>query len=107
MTIQTLTPIQLQQWRQQHPNTILLDVRENSEVAICQISGSLHIPMKYIPIRHNELPDDKPIVVYCHHGIRSLNVAHYLNHIGFEHIYNLSGGINAWANEIDPQMPRY
>lgn len=92
---------------QDNPDSILLDVREDDEVALCHISGSLHIPMNLIPLRNNELPDDVPIVVYCHHGIRSMNVARYLEHLGFDNLYNLSGGIDAWSQQIDPNVARY
>lgn len=102
-----LSPIELMTLLKHNPNAILLDVREDEEIAICRLSGSLHIPMNLIPLRHNELPDDVPIVVYCHHGIRSLNVVRYLMHVGFENVYNLSGGIDAWSLHIDPSMTRY
>lgn len=105
--ITALTPTELLALKQSQPELILLDVREDVEIAICQLSGSLHIPMNLIPLKHNELPDDVPIVVYCHHGIRSLNVARYLEHLGFENLYNLSGGIDAWAQSVEPDMARY
>lgn len=105
--IESLTPLAAKDFLVQHPDAIVLDVREDDELAICRLSGSLHIPMNLIPIRQNELPDDVPIVVVCHHGVRSLNVAHYLAHLGFEQLYNLSGGIDAWARDIDPTMARY
>ncbi len=105
--ITPLSPQALHELQQTTPHIILLDVREDNEVAICQLSDSLHIPMNLIPLRHNELPDDVPIVVYCHHGIRSMNVARYLEHVGFEQLYNLSGGIDAWALDVAPEMPRY
>ena len=82
-------------------------MREEDEVRLCALPGSLHIPMNLIPLRHHELPDDVPIIVYCHHGIRSLNVARYLAHVGFENVANLQGGIDAWARQIDPSLPRY
>jgi rhodanese-related sulfurtransferase len=63
--------------------------------------------MNLIPLRHNELPDDKPIVVYCHHGMRSMQVALFLEHAGFSDVYNLSGGIEAWSVQIDPSVARY
>ncbi|MDO4434202.1 MAG: rhodanese-like domain-containing protein [Alysiella sp.] len=107
MSLTQITPYELQTLLQTQPNAILLDVREDVETQICQLSGSLHIPMNLIPLRHNELPDDVPIVVYCHHGIRSLNVARYLAHLGFDELYNLSGGIDAWAQDIAPEMARY
>ncbi|MBA3581017.1 MAG: sulfurtransferase [Gammaproteobacteria bacterium] len=85
---------------------LVLDVREASEWAICHIEGALHIPMGEITRRYQELPDDLPIVVMCHHGMRSLQVAHYLQQQGFN-VANLAGGIDAWAQEIDAQMTRY
>ena len=107
MSIVQLTPQQVQDGLQKQPAPLLLDVREEDEVRLCALPGSLHIPMNLIPLRHNELPDDVPIIVYCHHGIRSLNVARYLAHVGFENVANLQGGIDAWARQIDPSMPRY
>ena len=107
MSIAQLTPQQVQDCLKKQPATLLLDVREEDEVRLCALPGSLHIPMNLIPLRHNELPDDVPIIVYCHHGIRSLNVARYLAHVGFENVANLQGGIDAWARQIDPSLPRY
>ena len=107
MSIAQLTPQQVQDCLKKQPAPLLLDVREEDEVSLCALAGSLHIPMNLIPLRHNELPDDIPIIVYCHHGIRSLNVARYLAHVGFEHVANLQGGIDAWARQIDPTMARY
>lgn len=107
MSIVQLTPQQVQDGLQKQPAPLLLDVREEDEVRLCALPGSLHIPMNLIPLRHNELPDDIPIIVYCHHGIRSLNVARYLAHVGFENVANLQGGIDAWARQIDPTMARY
>lgn len=107
MSIAQLTPQQVQDSLQKQPAPLLLDVREEDEVRLCALPGSLHIPMNLIPLRHNELPDDVPIIVYCHHDIRSLNVARYLAHVGFEHVANLQGGIDAWARQIDPTMARY
>ena len=64
--------------------------------------------MNLIPLRQNELPDDDlPIVVYCHHGIRSLHTAMYLADAGFENLFNLQGGIDAWALQVDGTMARY
>ena len=107
MSIAQLTPQQVQDYLKKQSAPLLLDVREEDEVRLCALPGSLHIPMNLIPLRHNELPDDIPIIVYCHHGIRSLNVARYLAHVGFENVANLQGGIDAWARQIDPSLPRY
>lgn len=107
MSITALTPQQLVDFLTEHTDAILLDVREDNEIALCALPKHQHIPMNLIPIRYNELADDVPIVVYCHHGVRSLNVARYLEHVGFEQLYNLHGGIDAWAQLIDPTMLRY
>lgn len=87
--------------------SILIDVREGYESAICKIDGAIHIPMGEIPGRMNELPTDKEILVHCHHGGRSLNVVRYLREQGRERATNVSGGIDAWAMQIDPSMQRY
>ena len=84
----------------------LLDVREPWEVELAKIPGSLTIPMRSIPRRIDELPN-APIVVICHHGVRSAQTARFLLEAGFEQVYNLKGGIEAWATEIDPQMAHY
>ena len=102
-----LSPAELQRWRQDGKAFLLLDVRTDEETAVCTLPDSVHIPMNLIPLRSNELPDGLPIVVYCHHGIRSLHTAMYLADAGFETLYNLQGGIDAWAAQIDENMARY
>jgi len=86
---------------------VLLDVREPEEVALVRLSGSVHIPMGEIPGRLHELDPDAQIVVYCHHGIRSANVAAYLAQRDFTDVANLAGGIDAWSLTVDPSLPRY
>ena len=93
--------------RENHPEAVFLDVREDSELAICRIEGALHIPMGEIPERHTALPKDVPLVVLCHHGMRSMNVIQFLAAKGFENTFNLSGGIHAWASDVDPAMRSY
>jgi len=107
MHIPQLSPVELQRWRQDGKAFLLLDVRTDEETAVCTLPDSVHIPMNLIPLRSNELPDGLPIVVYCHHGIRSLHTAMYLADAGFETLYNLQGGIDAWAAQIDENMARY
>lgn len=107
MHIPQLSPAELQRWRQDGKAFLLLDVRTDEETAVCALPDSVHIPMNLIPLRSNELPDGLPIVVYCHHGIRSLHSAMYLADAGFETLYNLQGGIDAWAAQIDENMARY
>jgi len=86
---------------------VLLDVRESEEVELVQLPNSVHIPMGDIPSRLHELDPDSEIVVYCHHGVRSLQVVHFLHQHDFEHIVSLAGGIDVWAIEIEPEMARY
>lgn len=85
----------------------LLDVREPWEVEICAIPGAVNIPMGTVPGRLAELPDDRDIVVVCHHGARSMQVTMFLRSRGFEQASNLRGGVDAWARQIDPGMPTY
>ncbi len=88
---------------------LLVDVREDDEFEVCALADALHIPMNQIPLRQDELPDEQDIVVYCHHGVRSQHVIAYLIDAGFdeERLFSLSGGIDAWAIDIDPKMARY
>jgi rhodanese-related sulfurtransferase len=86
---------------------LLLDVREDDEVATASLDFAKHVPMASVPGRLDELPKNKPIVVMCHGGTRSGRVAKYLRENGFENVANLAGGIDDWAVEIDPSVPRY
>ena len=86
---------------------LLIDVREASEVATCAIAGSRHIPMQQIPAHLNELPRDQLILVHCHHGGRSMRVTQFLRANGFTQVSNIAGGIDTWAELIDPTLARY
>jgi rhodanese-related sulfurtransferase len=85
----------------------VLDVREPWEVAICALDGSLNIPMREVPAKLHDLPQDRPLIVICHHGMRSYQAAAWLRRNGFGNAVNLSGGIDAWARTVDPAMPTY
>jgi adenylyltransferase/sulfurtransferase len=87
--------------------TQLIDVREPYEWAICRIETAEHIPMRQIPAQLGTLPRDKHLLVLCHTGVRSLRVTEFLRAQGFTTVSNVAGGIDAWAHEIDPAMPRY
>lgn len=91
----------------QSGEAVLLDVREDAELAICKIDGALHIPMGEIPERAEALPRDQNLIVLCHHGMRSLNVCQYLEARGFTNTINMAGGIHAWSVEVDTEMTRY
>ena len=86
---------------------LLLDVREPFEVATCAVAGSRPIPMRQIPENLPNLPKDQPILVMCHHGGRSLRVTQFLRAHGFTQVSNVAGGIDAWAEQIDPTLARY
>jgi len=86
---------------------LLLDVRESYEVDICRLEGSVHIPMGELPERFQQIPKNKTVVVYCHHGGRSLYMTNFLREKGWDNATNLMGGIEGWARKIDPSMRRY
>lgn len=88
-------------------NPALLDVREAFELEICSLPGSQHIPMHQVPLQLEALNPDQEIVVICHHGGRSMQVAMFLDNKGFAAVHNLAGGVEAWATEVDPKMRRY
>ena len=86
----------------------LIDVREPWEFATASITGSVLMPMGDVPARaHQELDPDERLVILCHHGQRSLNVAVWLRNQGFEQAQSLQGGIDAWSAQIDPSVARY
>lgn len=91
----------------QRPRPLLLDVREEWEFEHCHLAGAVHVPMGQIPARIGELEDAAEIVCICHHGVRSLQVARYLVQQCQGKVFNLQGGVEAWAQEVDPAMPRY
>jgi len=85
---------------------LVLDVREPWEIEKASIPGITAIPMREIPARAGELPREREIVAVCHHGGRSMQVAMFLEQQGYK-LHNLSGGMDAWALQIDPSVPRY
>ncbi len=105
--MEQITPEQLKKKIDNDTPIVLLDVREAWEYEICHIDGSINIAMAQIPTTPLETIIREPTVVVCHHGIRSMQVAQYLENEGFKHIMNLAGGIDAWATSIDKAMPTY
>jgi rhodanese-related sulfurtransferase len=88
-------------------SVVLLDVREHAELSLAAVPGALHIPMREVPMRLQDLARDRPIVVLCHSGRRSYMVADYLRGQGFADVFNLKGGIDAWSTQLDSRVPRY
>ena len=89
----------------------MLDVREPHELERASVKADgfdlQTIPMGVLPVRLSELTPNQPVACLCHHGGRSMQVAHFLKSRGFEHVANIAGGINAWSAELDPSIPRY
>jgi rhodanese-related sulfurtransferase len=115
VAVPELTPGDLRTRLEAGEPLTLLDVREPNERSFCAISvpptaGDLFIPLRTIPNQIDVIQQALrrgPLVVYCHHGVRSRNVAQWLADRGLSGILNLSGGIDAWSREADPAVPRY
>jgi adenylyltransferase/sulfurtransferase len=106
--LEDLDPTTVAQRLKERPESVvLLDVREVFERQLAAIRPSLHIPMADVPGRLDEIPKDREVIVYCHSGGRSLLVASFLDENGFASVANLSGGIDAWSLDVDPNVPRY
>lgn len=93
--------------RAENADTLFLDVREPFEREIVDLEPDRAVPYGEIPGAWNSLPRDKPVVVYCHHGSRSLRVAEFLRAHGVAGATSLAGGVERWAVELDPTLPRY
>jgi rhodanese-related sulfurtransferase len=102
-----IDPVALKARLDRGEQIFIIDVREPYEVEVAAFPGANHIPMNDIPARIEELDPEREIVVVCHHGVRSAQVAMYLARMGFEHVLNLSGGIDLWSETADATTPRY
>lgn len=91
----------------ENASPLLLDVREPWEFEICHIVGSINLPMAQIPQNQHRFQDAPEIVVICHHGIRSQHVIQFMQRLHGSTLINLEGGVEAWAREVDPDMPVY
>lgn len=88
---------------------VLIDCRRPDEYERARIEGCHLVPMEELPTRMEDLEDfrDQSIVIYCHHGIRSLRVAAVLRHSGFDEVYSMAGGIDLWSQAVDVNVPTY
>lgn len=102
-----ITVEELARWRASGKDFVLLDVREPHEIDAASIPGALHIPMREIPIRADEIPQGRDVAVLCHYGGRSERVARFLELRGFTNVYNVEGGIDDYALRVDSSIPRY
>lgn len=105
--MRSISVFDLRDWRASGKGFVLLDVREAVERAIAPFPDSVNVPMRDVPARMNELPHDQPLVVLCHYGERSARVARFLDGNGFDRVYNLDGGIDAYSESVDAGIPRY
>lgn len=103
-----LTPEALHARLQSGENLHLIDVRQPEEYAFCRIEGSLLIPLGELARRADEVPDDRPVVLICHHGVRSMQALAFLQHrFELDNLLNLRGGIDAWSRRVDATVALY
>jgi len=105
-----ITPHEVQRRLQAGEKLVLIDVREPSEFQLARIGGADLIPMQAVPAELSRLDaqaDETPLIVFCHHGVRSLNVVHWLREQGVDACQSMAGGIDRWSLEIDLAVPRY
>lgn len=105
-----ITPVEAKRRIEAGEAIALIDVREPSEHLICSLPGAELIPLNTIPGRLPELDewaDEALLVVYCHHGLRSLNAVRWLREQGVENCQSLAGGLERWSAQVDPTLPRY
>ena len=103
-----IQPEEVKRLRDAGEEFTFLDCREPWEHQTARIEGALLMPMNEIPARaHQELDPDAHIVVYCHHGVRSLNVTNWLRQQGFEKAQSVAGGIDRWSRVVDSSVPIY
>ncbi len=86
---------------------VLIDVREQSEYELCKIPGSKLVPLGALPTQTGQIPKDQTVVIHCHHGGRSARAVALLQQQGYTNIFNLTGGIHAWSERIDPAVKTY
>jgi adenylyltransferase/sulfurtransferase len=102
-----ITPVDVKTRLDRGEKLLLVDVREPWEYELCRIEGAKLIPMGSVPANLQALDTDEDVICYCHHGVRSLDVAVWLRGQGVEGAKSLAGGIERWSVEVDPQVPRY
>ena len=105
-----IAPQEVQRRLQAGEKLALIDVREPGEFQLARIDGAELIPMRTVPAELSRLDaqaDEIELIVFCHHGVRSLNVVHWLRGQGVGACQSMAGGIDRWSLEIDPSVPRY
>lgn len=106
-SVRSLTPRQVQERLASGEPLVLLDIREPYELLLSRLENALHIPLSEMDARWHEIPGDRPVIVLCHHGVRSARLIRRLQVQGRANLINLEGGIDAWSRQIDASIPRY
>lgn len=110
MDMLEISPRDAEQRLKEVSPAVLIDVREPEEFALSRIEGARLIPMQSVPAQLQQLEalaDKSALLILCHHGARSLQVAAWLRERGLENVYSVSGGIDRWSLEVDASVPRY
>lgn len=107
--MESISASKLAEWLKSSNAPKLLDVRQDYEYEVARLSDARLVPLPELPMRAGELADWKEldVVVYCHHGVRSQMAIGLLRAVGFQKLYNLTGGIDAWSVEVDKDVLRY
>ncbi|MCP5020287.1 MAG: sulfurtransferase [bacterium] len=105
--MESIRPSELAERLQRGDKLVLLDVRRHNELEICVLPNVVHLPLSDLDQGHHILDPDDVIVCICHHGIRSAQACTMLESYGFDGVINLTGGMELWAQEMDPEMARY
>ena len=107
--MEQISAIELKHWLTdaERSKPVMIDVREFWEIERCKFDGAQVIPLATVPANVSELDRDANTVMICHHGVRSAQVGMFLEQQGFSRIVNLTGGVAAWAGQVDPAMPTY
>jgi rhodanese-related sulfurtransferase len=102
-----ITPREVKDWLDRGGKFLFVDVREKWEFETSRIDGAALVPLREVPENLPRFEDADEIVLFCHHGMRSLDVAAWLRSQGVAGAQSMAGGIDRWAAEIDPKVPRY
>ena len=106
-SVKSITALQLQELLGGNYPPLILDVREGEELKICALPAFVHIPLGDLQAEWEQLSGNRTIVTVCHHGRRSLQAAIFLKSHGIKEVLNLAGGMQAWAEQVDPLMAQY
>jgi len=107
VAIEEVTPQELKQMMDSNADLFVLDVREDKEIAVCAIEGTVKIPLGEMGERYAEVPKDKDVVVHCKLGGRSAKAVELLQSKGYTNVKNLTGGIIRWINDVDATLSKY